>query len=84
MRQEVIVYRSPAEAALWDVITSPAGSNIVVWLICAAGVGLFLHVMLSSIRREPRWLQTRWGVTVFVILDATLLFFIVKWALTYL
>lgn len=42
MRQEIVVYRSPAETALWDFATSDVGSKMVLWLFCA-----FIVVILA-------------------------------------
>ncbi len=85
MKHEVIVYRNPAEAALWDFITSTTGSNLVLWLVCAAIVGVaFLHIEGAKLRRLPEWLLKPWVFVVVALIDTHILYLAAKWALTYL
>lgn len=84
MRHEVVVYRSPAEAALWDFVTSASGSAIVLWLICAFVVYIAGAASENTIRRLPNWLLKPWAAIVFGVAATHLLFIAATWALTYL
>lgn len=62
MRQEVIIYRNPAEAALWDFIMSAFGSHMAVWIVCAFVVFGLLHLNTNILRRLPNWLLNPWAI----------------------
>jgi hypothetical protein len=90
MKPEIIVYRSPFEAAMWDLITSTLGSQMILWLVCAGIVANIVYfaplpdVLFNLHQRAPRWLFNRWTVLAVAIMVTHTLYLGAKWLLTYL
>jgi hypothetical protein len=86
MKHEVIVYHSPAEAAIWDFVTSATGSHLVLWLVCASIVVIASNFppVLNLHRLSPRWLFNRWTLLLGAIMVTHTLYLGAKWLLTHL
>jgi hypothetical protein len=50
MRQEIIVYRSPAEAAFWDAFNNTIFGTIVAWIFGLIALALALVVVWQVLK----------------------------------
>lgn len=48
---QIIVYRSPGEAAIWDWIINGSGGYVIVWALCAFVVAIVLFYLEDRIIR---------------------------------
>ena len=76
---EIIVYRNPGEAALWDWVMNGSGGNVIVWLACAVLV-FFAYAIFE---REFNRIHKFWTVAFFLVMP-TVVYKIVIYILTYL
>ena len=76
MTQEIIVYRNPLEAAMWDSLMNGDGIVIIIGIAIAA---MFCMVVMTTL--EPLLRRTRWRYQELMYMTAGgITFFAVTWA----
>ena len=56
--QEIIIYRNPAEAAIWNMLLSDVGFALIVWLIVfLVSFVSFNKIINEIIRKQRMWFR---------------------------
>jgi hypothetical protein len=56
---EIIIYRNPAEKALWDFISTPAGTFIILGVCGILTAGLIFTVVQGLYQNFKMWRRNR-------------------------
>ena len=79
MKHEVIMYRNPGEAAIWDWILNGSGGNVILWGLCA----FVVFLLFAGNQRRLEYFHP-YILIVAGLVATHLLYLGASWALTYL
>lgn len=83
--QQVIVYRNPGEAAVWNWIMNGSGGYVIIWIMCAVIAFFICSIFDAKLSRLiNRWPYSAYWLLIPFILFTSFIFKIVLFLLTYL